>query len=179
MADNYSNETLSYYYHKYSADNSELIVQRESSFKQDDNIININHIKNENKELKDMNSRLLEKIIEMERKIKILHIKLDKDDALMIINNKTLESDKIKQKVEASIVDRNITNKKLEKLECELANKIKIMPDNPKIGENELFRYFNENVLKKIKKREEEHAKHQILLEKILIFSKKLKKLIF
>ena len=44
------------------------------------------------------------------------------------------------------------------------------------MNENDLFKYFNDNVIKNIEKKEEERKKNKLLLEKVLIIANKLKK---
>jgi len=68
-------------------------------------------------------------------------------------------------------------NKRVEELESILIKNINNTDILELVSENSLVKYFYENVMKNIEKREEEKMKNKMLLEKVMVLVKKLKKI--
>ena len=69
----------------------------------------------------------------------------------------------------------NMANTKIQILESVLSKKMKTEDLLKSVSEKDLYKYFNDMVVKNIDKREELKKKNKILLEKLIVLGKKYK----
>lgn len=135
---------------------------------------------NENRELKENNYKLLEKKEELEKKAKILNLKLDEDESFKIresIYNKELQINELKEKIRQMETESSLTNGKIGILEGVLQNELKIEDIFKTMSEKEILKYFNDMVIKNIDKSEEIRIQNKMLLENLINLGKEYQKI--
>ncbi len=152
------------------SENSENVSKLQS-----DKDLPIYFLLNENRELKENNLKLLEKKEELERKAKLLNLKLDDDESFNIresIYNKEIQIGELKEKLRLLEIESQMGVGKIGILEGVLRNELKIEDIFKTMPEKEILKYFNDMIIKNIDKREEFKNQNKVLLENLIILGK-------